>query len=136
MTRVPVLRCRLGVTLDPIGPGGLRIIAALDRAVRILGHDLWITAGTNDHATGRHPRGEALDVSVSGLGGQQIRQLHRFVQQELGGRFTVLYETRVRPTDAALREIAFVNRKATGPHLHVQVKKGTEFPPPDPVAHA
>lgn len=100
-----------------------------------LGHSLVITAGTNGHTSGRHPAGEALDVSVAGLTPQQVVRLYRLLQRALGKRFTVLYEVRTRPTDQVLRTIAWINPKATAPHLHLQVKKGTAFPPSDAVAY-
>ena len=136
MTTVPVLSCKPGCTLDPMAPGGLRLINACDRATMALGHSLVITAGTNGHTTGRHVKGEALDVSVKGLTAHQVVALSRFLKGILGERFTVLYEAPTRPLDPALRLISFVNPKATGRHLHLQVKKGTVFPPTDAVAYA
>ena len=111
-------------------------MGACEQAVRVLGHSLVITAGTNGHTSGRHAVGEGLDVSVSGLTPHQVVTLYHCLQRLLGKRFTVLYEAPTRPLDPALRLIAFVNPKATGPHLHLQVKKGTVFPPTDAVAYA
>ena len=127
----PVLRCKPRCAFAIIAPGGFRILAALDAATLMLGRDLVLTAGTNDHTLGRHATGEAIDVSVAGLGGQQIITLHRFLKQRLGRAFTVLYETPRQPREPSLQEIAYVNAKATGDHLHCQVKRGTTFPPTD-----
>lgn len=133
MTHIPVLRCKPGVAFDRIAPGGFRILRALDGATLVIGTDLWITSGTDSHATGRHPHGEAYDVSVKNLSIPVILRLRTYLLQVLGQQFTVLYETPTRPDDPALAAIAYVNGDATGPHLHVQVKKGIEYPPPEAV---
>lgn len=124
-----VLRCKPGVEFGVIAPGGFRILGALEATARILEQDITITAGTNDHATGRHPFGEAYDVSVSGMAPSAIKKMHRHLQQLLGDGFTVLYEVPVMPQDTDLRSIAYVNADATGPHFHIQVRKASEYPP-------
>lgn len=126
---IPILRARAGVAFTIIRPGGFRILAALDQATKMLAHDLTITAATDSHTTGRHASGEAYDVSVAVLTIPQILQVKRFLAHTLGDRFTVLYETPTVPTDPQLVTIATINGDATGPHLHIQVRKGTEYPP-------
>jgi hypothetical protein len=59
----------------------------------------------------------------------QIIEVIDALVQLLGPLFTVLYETPATPSDAKLGEFAYVNPKATGPHLHLQLKKGTVYPP-------
>lgn len=126
---VPCLRHTDECEFARIGPGGFRILAALDHATAVIGRDLVITAGTNDHTTGRHPLGEAFDVRTRGFDVPTIVRLKQNVQAILGPRFTVLYEVPTKPSDPALREIATVNPQATGEHLHIQVKKDTDYPP-------
>ena len=130
LSQVPHVRRKAGCTLDPIAPGGIRILAAVDEAAMAVGVCLTLTAGTNGHTSGRHPLGEALDLSVAGLSRDQIVGLYRYLKDRLGAAFTVLYETPTAPTPHdALRDIATVNPLATAPHLHCQVAKGTTFPP-------
>jgi hypothetical protein len=124
-----VLRCKDGVEFKVIAPGGFRILTALDGTARVMGIDLFLTAGANDHAGGRHPFGEAFDVSVHDMSPLVISKVKRHLEQILGDRFTVLYEVPERPNDSTLAPIAYVNAQATGPHFHIQVRKGTEYPP-------
>jgi len=126
---IPTLRVKPGCAFDRIAPGGFRILAALDAATKVLGQDLTLTAGTNDHTTGRHPLGEAYDLSVQTLTPAQIVRIVAFLRQTLGARFTVFYESPVAPSDTQLAAVSLVNKDASGPHLHLQIKKGTEYPP-------
>lgn len=127
---IPVVRCKPGAKFEVIAPGGFRILAAIDGATSVLGHDLTIAAGTNDHdGISRHNLGEAYDVSVKDFAIGPLEALIRYLSQRLGPRFTVMYETPTRPTDHELAKIATVNPSATGPHLHIQTKKGEVYPP-------
>lgn len=126
---VTVLRQGVGTEFRLIAPGGFRILAALDHATQVIGHDLTITAGTNDHTTGRHPKGEAFDVRVKDLDVPQTLRLRQVLQSSLGPRFTVLYETPTKPSDPMLAAIATINPDATAPHLHIQVRRDISYPP-------
>mgnify|MGYP001579234428 CR=1 FL=1 len=126
-----VLRARLSVRFDTIAPAGFRILAALDRATTVHQVSLMITSGTDSHSAGRHPKGEAFDVSVADLSPRVIVDLYRWLTTKLGPLFTVLYESPFDPTDAGLRTIVTVNKHASGPHIHAQPVKGTVFPPED-----
>lgn len=128
---VPVVRCEPGVSLEGLAPGGIRILARVDQATGIIGKDIWITSGTDSHTTGQHPAGNALDLKTIRYDVPTTIRLFRFLADALGPRFTVLYECPVPPADGLLAKIATVNPHATGPHLHVQVKKGTVYPPPE-----
>ncbi|MGD9854841.1 MAG: hypothetical protein AB7U20_07800 [Planctomycetaceae bacterium] len=131
----PVLRCRDGVVLTGLAPGGLRIIAALDIVCQRLGKDLWITSAVRENSAA-HARGTAIDVSVVGDYGKkeddltptEIVALVQNLRVNLGSRFTVLFEMPTMPKDPSLRLVVTINPKATAPHVHVQVRKGTEFP--------
>jgi hypothetical protein len=126
---IPVLRQSPACEFARIAPAGFRIIAALDHCTQVIAHDLTITAGTNDHTTGRHPLGEAFDVRTRDLLPAQILRVRQVLQSVLGPRFTVLYETPTKPTDPMLVDIATINPEASAPHFHVQAKKGTTYPP-------
>ena len=128
---IPVLRVKPGVTFERIAPGGFRILSALDDACQILHHDLTITSGTNDHETGRHPLGEAYDISTAGLMTWEIRKLVDVLRRRLGPAFGVFYETPVTEHDPILIPVALKNSQATAPHIHLQVAKGTQYPPVD-----
>ena len=134
---VNVLRARKGVTLDrddgePLPPAGFRILSVLDQITIRFGIDLEISSGTDSHTHGSHPTGDAYDVSVRGLSAQQIHDIKDELEGSLGPLFTVLYEVPTLPSDPTLRAIAYVSAAATGPHFHVQKKKGTVFPPTEP----
>lgn len=129
MTNVPCLYHTHECEFGTIAPGGFRILSALDLATDAIGHDLTITAGTNDHSIGKHPIGEALDVRVRDLTAPLIVKLREWLQLYLGPRFTVLFETPTHPDDPALAAIATINTGASAPHIHIQVKKGTSYPP-------
>ena len=133
MTRIPVLKTAPGVKFAKIEPAGFRILAALDGLTKVLGFDLTITSGTDSHTTGRHPTGEAYDVSVKGWAVAVIARALSVLRRTLGERFTVLYEVPLTPTDPAEAALAYVNTHATGKHLHIQPKKGTVYPPPHAV---
>lgn len=125
-----VLRHRPSARFDQIRPAGFRILAALDRAAQECRVDLMITSGTDSHPIhDPHAAGEAFDVSVHQLSAQQIADIKESLERTLGPLFTVLYEVPNVPSDPTLRSIAYINMKATGPHFHLQPKKGTEFPP-------
>ena len=128
-----VLRHRPSVRFDLIAPAGFRILSALDRTAYEVRVDLWITSGTDSHAAGAHPTGEAFDVSVKGFSAQQIADVKASLERYLGPLFTVLYEVPQVPSDPTLRPLAYVNVKATGSHFHIQRKKGTTYPP-EPLA--
>lgn len=133
---VPVLRVKPGCAFGTIAPGGFRILAAIDNATKILGVDLTITAGTNDHPTGRHATGEAFDLSLKTLTVPQIVKLKTYLEQALGPRFTVLIEAPSLPSDALLAGLVYVNADATGLHCHIQVRKGDVYPPTIPATVA
>lgn len=126
---IPCLRVKDGVTFHTIAPGGFRILSALDAATTIVGRDLTITAGTNDHTEGRHPTGEAYDVRTRDLDEGTITALVHFLRARLGSAFTVLYETPQPPLSSALRSLATINQKASAAHIHCQVKRNTVWPP-------
>lgn len=134
------VRFKPGAAVHVLAPAGIRILAAIDWAAQAAGIVLTITSGSESR--GRKPEdphmtGEAFDLSVTDLRGQQIVSLFRHMRQHLGPAFTVLYEVPTMPEDQSnlesevLRSIAYVNPNATAPHIHIQRKKGTTWPPAD-----
>ena len=128
-----VLRHTPSARFDVIRPAGFRILTALGLVVDLCRVDLVITCGTDSHALpDPHVTGEAYDVSVKGLSAQQIADVKAELDKILGPLFTVLFETNKTPSDPTLRPIAYINQNATGPHFHIQKRKGLgEYPPPE-----
>jgi hypothetical protein len=125
-----VVRVKPGVQFTPIAPAGFRILAALDTVARLVARDLEITSGSDSHPpTDVHTLGEAYDISVHDYDAPTIAAIRAGLANQLGALFTVLYETPTRPTDARLQVIAYLNPDATAPHLHVQRRNGTVYPP-------
>lgn len=114
-----------------VKPAGFRILRALDQVSQACGLVLVITSGTDGERsdTDPHATGEAFDVSVANLTADQIIDVWHMCRGILGPEFTVLYEVPVRP-QGPLAAICYVNPRATGPHFHLQRKKGTVWPPP------
>jgi hypothetical protein len=126
---IPCLLTKEGVKFDRIRPAGFKILAVLQAATYIFDRDLVITCGTEAHPpSDPHSTGEAFDVRVANMPEATILALHNYLRQNLGDRFTVLYETPQKPA-GVLASIAVVNPKATAPHFHIQRKAGTVYPP-------
>lgn len=125
-----VLRARSSVKFDRIAPAGFRILAAIDALTSMLGIDLTITCGSDGHPSADpHTTGEAYDVSVAALSIDNVVKAKHALEDVLGPLFTVLYEAPEAPLDSRLRSITFVNAAASGPHLHIQRKRDTVYPP-------
>lgn len=121
-------RARFGT----IAPAGFHILGAFDLAAAQAPHDIWITAGTNDHQLpDPHARGEAYDLRTKDLDPIEIVNLYLNLKTILGGAFTVLYELPedVEPRHPMLLPIVYRGQKATGEHIHTQPRKGTTWPP-------
>ena len=128
---VPCVRVKDGVKIDPLTPALARILSALDIAARWRGHDLTITCGREGHPAGDpHTIGRAVDVRVLDLTPDATVKFYQYIRSLLGDLFTVLYETPIQPTYAALQNIAYINTKATAAHFHIQLAKGqADYPP-------
>jgi hypothetical protein len=125
-----VIRVKDGVSFRIGPPAGFRILGAIDAVARLVNRDLEITSGSDSHPpTDVHALGEAYDVSVHGFDAPTIAAIRAGLANQLGNLFTVLYETPTKPTDIRLQVIAYVNPDATAPHLHIQRRNGTEYPP-------
>lgn len=118
------------VVFTCLAPAGIRLLSAVDQVAQQCHVNLVISCGNEDHALrDPHTTGEALDVSVAGFDAARIQILYNALTQLLGPLFTVLYECPTPPVDPGLRQIAYLNVHATAPHLHLQRKNQTVFPP-------
>lgn len=132
-----IVRVKSGVRFDRIAPAGFVIIAAAHSATRVCCVDVMITCGTEAHPpTDPHTLGEAYDLSTVNFSVELLLKVRSYFQNALGPLFTVLYESPFKPADPRLAAIATINPDATGPHLHIQRRKGTTYPPPPPATTA
>lgn len=129
-----VVQTKDGVQFARIAPGGFEILSALVTVAGMQIDDLEVTCGTEGHTSpDPHVRGEAYDVSIAGLTGDQILALCQRLHATLGLKFTVLYEVpslgqAQGPASGQSNPYLYVNAGATAPHLHVQVKIGSTYP--------
>lgn len=124
-----VVRAGVGVTFATIAPAGFEILSALSGLAKVLRKDVTITSGTDSHTLpDPHSSGEAYDISIWSWAPGEVSQGVQFLRTTLGEAFTVLYEVNKLPTDPLLAPLAYVNPKATGPHMHIQRRKGTVYP--------
>jgi hypothetical protein len=128
-----VVTFKTGVKWDPVTSAGVRILAALDRAASLCSVNLEVTCGSEPMAahgpTDPHSRGVAFDVAVVGMSPMVVVSVKKTIESYLGPDFTVLYEVNAVPSDPVLQSVAYVNAAATGPHYHIQPRRGTVWPP-------
>lgn len=125
-----------GAGFPTLRPAGVKIIQMLQACAELYQVDLTITSGSE--ARGRaaddpHMTGEAVDVSVSGIPANTLRNIYDALRHNLGTAFTVLYEC--PPGYAAdphlvASNMVYFSPGATAPHLHIQRRKGTTYPSP------
>lgn len=130
-----VLRIRSSARVLNPAPAGFRILSALDQLAASLPRDIDITSGDEGDdwraATDPHQTREAYDISIKTWSEAQIVLAYRFLARTLGAKFTVLFEVPpglVAGLSQPLKDIAYVNAKATGIHFHCQRRKGLVFP--------
>lgn len=125
------VRFKPGVTLNGLQPAGARILASLWKATQVFQRDLMVTCGTDSHGPDDpHTLGRALDMRTTDLPEAVIYALLPWLTKDLGPDFTVLYEVRDKPS-GILAPVAWVNPLASGPHAHLQLRKGYgAYPPP------
>ena len=106
-----------------------RMICGLDFVGRAMSRDVVVTCAEEDHPKDDpHTKKKAFDIRVKDLPPAIQLTLYQSIVNAMGGQFTTLYECPEPPGDALLRQIAFINPDASGPHIHLQVKKGQEYP--------
>lgn len=133
MADVPRLYVKPGVDLNGLQPSGCRILAIVAMAPLVLGFDQAITCGREGHKPGDpHERGEGLDVRTKDHSPLEILQMIAYYTQQLGTEFfTILFEVPVaeRPRlDPALLPYVYQPSDPDAAHLHLQERKGKEFP--------
>lgn len=113
---IPVVRVKDGVLFTKIAPGGFRILRALDETSTSEMIDLEITSACDGEHSGPndpHHRGEAYDVRTHDFDDNTKNRVLGSIIRILGPAF-----------------FAFLESPGTdNEHIHVQVKKGTVFPP-------
>jgi hypothetical protein len=119
---IPCIRIKQGVQFTVIAPGGFRILAAIEDAADQIAHDLTITSACDGSHSGPddpHHRGEAYDVRTKDLPDKQLAlaKIKDFLaipeSESQGSRFFAWIE----------------NEGQEGEHIHVQVRRGTVYPP-------
>lgn len=133
----PCVRFKSGVTLgDPPTEAQTCLLSACQRAARLFGRDVMVTAGRNNHdAESAHGRGRALDIRTRDWSEADTVALYDFLVETLGGDFYVQVEAKVTPVSAALQAVTVVSPQASASHIHAQVRRGMPvWPPQDYVA--
>ena len=131
---IPAVTFKASVRLDPPTPALARLLAACDQLARMLGVNVLVSCGREDHPpVDPHTQGRALDLSVANFTNDQTLQALKFLSSVLGDSFYVQYEVPATPVNGALKNVAIVNSGATAPHLHVQVRKGVAWPDVPPM---
>jgi len=111
---IPCIRVKEGVQFTRIAPGGFRILAALEDCADRIFHDLTVTSacdGAHSGSDDPHHKGEAYDVRSHDLPDKNLAL--SYIQEFLGDRFFAFLEDATEDNE----------------HIHVQVKKGTVYPP-------
>lgn len=107
-----------------------RMIGGLDSVGRTMGLDLTVTCAEEGHRPDDpHTKKKAFDLRVKDLPPGVQLTLYRSLVTAMGGQFTTLYECPELPSDPLLQQIAYINPEATAPHIHLQVKRGQDYPP-------
>lgn len=111
-----VVRVKDGVQFTIISPGGFRILEAISKTARTLGFDLTITSACDGMHSGPddpHHRGEAYDIRTHDLPQDQKAVVLNSLQALL----------------PLANFFSFIEAPgADNEHIHVQVRKGTEYP--------
>lgn len=121
---IPCVRVKPGVTFPAttgpytgtIAPGGFVLLAALQHCAQVIAHDITITSGSDGEHSGPddpHHRAEAYDARTHDLPDKLLAL--KTIQDFLGDD----------------RFYAFLEDPDTdNEHIHMQVRKGTVYPPP------
>lgn len=97
-----------------ITPGGIRILAAFDYAAQRIAHDITITSGADGAHSGLddpHHKGDAYDCRSHDLPDKNLALV--YIKEFLGEQFYAFLEDAIEENE----------------HIHVQVRKGTIYPP-------
>ncbi len=117
------------VFVGPPSPIQCRIIGALEEDAREIGKDIFVTSVEDSHSlTDPHTLKRAFDIRTRDRTALETYELFNRLKDKLGYKFTVLYEAPSKPTDPMLAIIWYPNSHPTGPHIHIQLKIGYEYP--------
>lgn len=117
---IPCVRVKDGVRFDRIAPAGFKILSVIQNATFIFDVDMVITSGTDSHPPNDpHTEGAAYDIRTSNIPDKTVLDIVKYLRANLGPAFFVQYESKL------------INPNATAPHIHVQRKAGTVYPPID-----
>lgn len=137
MTPAPPLgavRVKPGVQFTAIGAAGFRILAAIERAARVLRLTVVITSacdGVHSGPDDPHHRGDAFDVRTHEWSDALTDGVVRFVINELSdaGAAGILPVPGIARSLATARFFAFVEKAGTpSEHIHVQLRHGCIYP--------
>lgn len=126
---IPVVRVKDGVKFDQIAPAGFRLLSTIDRLPGLLNKDVLVTCGTEAHPPeDPHSKGEAYDIGVLDMSSHEIQtMLDQF--EAMGPRFYAQYELPLTSyADPTIHGNVIHSAQATGPHIHAQRARGTEYP--------
>lgn len=113
-----------GVSWAGLNPAGQRIHAALDRLADTFACAVVATCTTGSHGPDDpHTKGQAIDVRTVGWTPTNAVTYYKWLVNELGPDFYCQLEAPITPKDAELAKVVVVNKAATAPHLHIQLRK-------------
>jgi hypothetical protein len=122
-----ILQVKPGVTVDRLAIAGARILQVVTQLAALTNFDWILSCATGGHLpTDPHTRGEAMDFGLTLFpNSSAVKAAKLALDAALGPAYTVLLEFPHPTEDPILGPLVTVNPKATGPHLHCQIKLGT-----------
>jgi hypothetical protein len=129
-----VLRVKPGVLFTTIAPAGFRLLAAIDKAARVLSVELTITSACDGEHSGPndpHHRGEAYDVRTHGFTEPVKDAIVFAIMRACADPNAGLPEPipGIPRSRATLRFFGFIEGPGTpNEHIHVQLRRGRAYP--------
>jgi hypothetical protein len=128
------VRVKGGVQFTLISPAGFRILAAVERAARVLRLTLVITSacdGAHSGPADPHHRGDAFDIRTHDWAEALKDGVLRFIIQELNddGPAGILPVPGIPRSLATSRYFGFIEQPGTpNEHIHVQLRHNATYP--------
>ncbi len=117
------------VMSDTPTPAQCRIISVLDAYARKSGKIVTVTCVEEGHSLNDpHTLRKSFDVRTRDRTPDEIVDMYTFIKANLGNAWTVLYEAPGMPSNPLLKAIWYPYSSPTGPHIHIQPIKGTNYP--------
>ncbi len=131
---IPCLRFTGGVIMTaPPHPAGMFILAMLSNATAAIGHDLMVTCAEDPkgHAPeDPHNKRCAYDIRTYDLSDMKLYTLALYIKDRQGPWFYSQYEFNDASKPKPVLSIPVIyNARATGPHIHIQLAQGQQYPP-------